>query len=190
MTVALAQVMLELVGLDGDPRRALHDGSALAVWRDMVRSQGGDPTHPLPAAAVVEPVVAERAGFLQRLDARPVGVAAWRLGAGRSRKEDPVSPSAGVRCLVKPGEPVEKGQVLLELHTDDAGSPRAFPGRTAAARSRYGGSRRLECLRGSSSSGWARPGAWPIMSRGRREPEFRLAIFPSVKSRYGAHWVA
>jgi thymidine phosphorylase len=85
-----------------------------------VRSQGGDPDAPLPAAAVIEPVVAEQAGYLQRLDARPIGVAAWRLGAGRSRKEDPVSPSAGVRCLVKPGEPVEKGQVVLELHTDDA----------------------------------------------------------------------
>jgi thymidine phosphorylase len=60
------------------------------------------------------------------LEARSVGVAAWRLGAGRARKEDPVSPSAGVRCLVKPGEPVEEGQPLLELHTDDpARLPRA-----------------------------------------------------------------
>ncbi len=119
VTVALAAVMLELVGLNGDPRRALQDGSALTAWRAMVRSQGGDPDAPLPAALVIEPVVAERAGFLRRLDARPVGVAAWWLGAGRSRKEDPVSASAGVRCLVKPGEPVERGQVVLELHTDD-----------------------------------------------------------------------
>jgi thymidine phosphorylase len=120
VTVALAEVMLELTGLSGDPRRALQDGSAFAVWKAMVRSQGGDPDAPLPAAAVVEPVAADCDGFLQSLDARPVGVAAWRLGAGRSRKEDPVSPSAGVRCLVKPGEPVQKGQAVLELHTDDA----------------------------------------------------------------------
>ena len=120
ITVSLAEVMLELVGLAGDPRRALQDGSALAVWKAMVRSQGGDPDAPLPLAQIVEPVPAERAGFVHRLEARAVGVAAWRLGAGRARKEDPVSAVAGVRCLVKPGDPVEKGQPVLELHTDDA----------------------------------------------------------------------
>lgn len=119
VTVALAEVMLELAGLAGDPRRALRDGSALASWKAMVRAQGGDPDAPLPVAAAIEPVLAERAGFLGRLEARAVGVAAWRLGAGRARKEDPVSASAGVRCLVKPGEPVDKGQPLLELHSDE-----------------------------------------------------------------------
>ncbi|MGH9105594.1 MAG: thymidine phosphorylase [Acidimicrobiales bacterium] len=119
VTVALARAMLELAGLAGDPARALAAGSALPAWRAMVRAQGGDPDAPLPAASLVEPVLAERDGFLARLEARSVGVAAWRLGAGRSRKEDPVSPSAGVRCLVKPGEAVEKGQPLLELHTDE-----------------------------------------------------------------------
>jgi thymidine phosphorylase len=120
VTAALARVMLELAGLGGDPLSSLQDGSALEVWRAMVRAQGGDPEAPLPAAPVVEPVLAERAGFLGRLDARAVGVAAWRLGAGRARKEDPVSAGAGVRCLVKPGERVEEGQPLLELHTEDA----------------------------------------------------------------------
>ncbi len=120
VTVALARVMLELAGLEGDPLAALQDGSALAVWRAMVRAQGGDPDAPLPVRPVVEPVVAERAGFLGRLEARAIGVAAWRLGAGRARKEDPVSAGAGVRCLVKPGEPVSEGQPVLELHTDDA----------------------------------------------------------------------
>ena len=85
------------------------------------QAQGGDPDAALPAAAVIEPVRAERAGYLDRLEARAVGVAAWRLGAGRARKEDPVSAGAGVRCLVKPGEPVAEGQPVLELHTDDPG---------------------------------------------------------------------
>jgi thymidine phosphorylase len=119
VTVALAEVMLELAGLPGDPRRALQDGSALAVWREMVRAQGGDPDASLPRAEVVAPVLAERDGFLARLEARSVGVAAWRLGAGRAQKEDPVLASAGVLCLVKPGDPVMKGQPLLELYTDD-----------------------------------------------------------------------
>jgi thymidine phosphorylase len=121
VTVALAEVMLELAGLTGDPRRVLEDGSALGTWRAMVRAQGGDPDAALPVAAVTEPVRAERSGYLGHLEARAVGVAAWRLGAGRARKEDPVSAGAGVRCLVKPGEPVEKGQPVLELLTDDPG---------------------------------------------------------------------
>ena len=121
VTLALARVMLELAGLPGDPGLALKDGSALASWRAIISAQGGDPDAPLPMAPVVEPVVAERSGWLGRLEARAVGTAAWRLGAGRARKEDPVSAAAGVRCLVKPGSRVEKGQPVLELHTDDAG---------------------------------------------------------------------
>jgi len=145
VTLALAEVMLELAGLPGDPRRALQDGSALSVWRAMVRAQGGDPDAPLPQAVVVEPVLAERDGYLARLEARSVGVAAWRLGAGRAQKEDPVLASAGVRCLVKPGEPVTKGQTLLELHTDD-------PARLERAR---------EALRGALEVTAEAPGAGP-----------------------------
>ena len=58
---------------------------------------------------------------LVRLDARAVGEAAWRLGAGRARKEDPVLAEAGVIMHAKPGEVVHAGDPLLELHTDDAG---------------------------------------------------------------------
>jgi len=119
VTLALAQLMLELAGLSGDPASALSDGSALRVWRAMVRAQGGDPDAPLPVAPVVEQVVAERSGYLSRLDARSVGVAAWRLGAGRARKEDGVDHAAGVVCLAKPGERVEKGQPVMELHTTE-----------------------------------------------------------------------
>jgi thymidine phosphorylase len=119
VTLALARLMQELAGVGGDPVAALADGAALHVWRAMVKAQGGDPDAPLPTASVVEPLRAERAGYVSRLDARAVGLAAWRLGAGRARKEDPVSHTAGVVCLVKPGEPVEKGQPVLEMHADD-----------------------------------------------------------------------
>ena len=152
VTVALARVMLELAGLAGDPGRALRDGSALASWRAMVRAQGGDPDVPLPVAKVVEPVRAERTGFVNRLDARAVGVAAWRLGAGRARKEDPVSASAGVRCLVKPGEPVEKGQPVLELHTDE-------PARLERARQALDGA--FEVI----GEGPGQPPASPVLER-------------------------
>ena len=121
VTLALAREMLALAGLPGDPADALADGRALATYREMIAAQGGDPDALLATAAHTTVVTADRAGFLRLLDARAVGVAAWRLGAGRARKEDAVSAAAGVICLVKPGESVEAGQPMLELRADDAG---------------------------------------------------------------------
>jgi thymidine phosphorylase len=92
---------------------------ALAAYRTMIAAQGGDPDAALPVARHIEVVRAERGGYVRALDARAVGVAAWRLGAGRARKEDPVSATAGVICLAKPGEEVTAGQAVLELRGDD-----------------------------------------------------------------------
>jgi thymidine phosphorylase len=119
VTLALAAEMLRLAGLSADPAGALDDGSALERYREMIKAQGGDPEAPLPSARHAEIVTAQSGGWLQALDARAVGVAAWRLGAGRARKEDPVSPSAGIICLAKPGDEVTAGQPVLELRTDD-----------------------------------------------------------------------
>ena len=120
VTLELAGRMLELAGLDADPAAALADGRALERFRAMIAAQGGALDVPLPRAAHAETVVAPQAGWMQRLDARAVGLAAWRLGAGRARQEDPVDPAAGVLCLVKPGEQVEPGQPVLELHSNEA----------------------------------------------------------------------
>jgi thymidine phosphorylase len=121
VTVALALEMLALAGITGeDPAARLRDGSAYAVYREMIAAQGGDPDATMPVAPVVEPVVASRSGTISRMDALAVGVAAWRLGAGRARKEDAVSAAAGVVCLVKPGDGVEAGQPILELHADSS----------------------------------------------------------------------
>ncbi|MGH9216631.1 MAG: thymidine phosphorylase, partial [Acidimicrobiales bacterium] len=120
VTLALAGEMLALAGLDADPAAALTDGRAHAVWDTMIRAQGGDPDAVLPVAAVQHEVPAPAGGYLRRVDARAVGVAVWRLGAGRSRKEDPVSPTAGALCLRKPGDEVEAGEPVLVLHADDA----------------------------------------------------------------------
>ena len=103
-----------------DPAAAL---ATARPWRSstaMIRAQGGDPEAPLAVARASARCPAPAAGFVRRLDARAVGIAAWRLGAGRARKEDPVSPSAGIVCLAKPGDEVAEGQPLLELHADDA----------------------------------------------------------------------
>jgi thymidine phosphorylase len=108
-----------LTGLGADPAQALADGRALARYRQMIAAQGGDPDAPLPAARHATVVTADADGYLSRLDARAVGVAAWRLGAGRARKEDPVSAAAGVICLAKPGDRVTAGQPVLELRTDE-----------------------------------------------------------------------
>ncbi len=118
VTLALAREMLALAGIDADPAAALDDGRALAVYRAMIAGQGGDPDAELPQAAVTDRVPAPASGWLRRLDARAVGVAAWRLGAGRARKEDPVSAAVGILCHAKPGDRVEGGQPLLELRAD------------------------------------------------------------------------
>jgi thymidine phosphorylase len=122
LTVSLAREMLQLAGLAGgrDPADVLAGGGAMDTWRAMVAAQHGDPDAALPRSGEVEVLRAPADGYLTRLDARAVGVAAWRLGAGRARKEDPVSPVAGVLCRAKPGEAVRSGQPLLELHLDDA----------------------------------------------------------------------
>ncbi len=130
LTVALAREMLALAGITGvDPAQVLASGAAYAVWERMIAAQGGDPDAPLPTASHVEQVVADRSGVLTRLDALAVGVAAWRLGAGRARKEDAVQAAAGVRLLVDAGDAAEAGQPLLELHTD---TPAAVAGARAA----------------------------------------------------------
>jgi thymidine phosphorylase len=120
LTVALAREMLELVGLgDADPAAVLTQGGAMDAWRTMVRAQGGDPTAVLPRATEIEIVRAPATGTLSRLDAMALGVAAWRLGAGRARKEDAVSPIAGVVWHATVGDQVTEGDPLLELHLDD-----------------------------------------------------------------------
>ena len=119
LTVALAREMLAAAGRpDADPAAALADGRAMDSWRAMIRAQGGDPEAPLPVARHTEEIRATAAGVLAEVDAMAVGVAAWRLGAGRARKEDPVQAGAGVELFAKPGQRVTAGQVLARLHTD------------------------------------------------------------------------
>jgi thymidine phosphorylase len=135
LTLALAREMLTGAGLvDVDPADALRNGSAMDVWRRMIKAQGGDPDAPLPTAQERHVVSAPADGVLVQLDALAVGVAAWRLGAGRARKEDPVSASAGVIMHAKPGDIVHAGDPLLELCADDAGR---FERALAAVESAY-----------------------------------------------------
>jgi len=120
LTLALAQEMLDAAGVSADPEAALRDGRAMDAWRALIAAQGGDPDAALPRAPEVEEVRADRAGYVAAVDAYGIGVAAWRLGAGRARKEDPVSASAGVLLRKKPGDAVSAGEVLMELRADDA----------------------------------------------------------------------
>ena len=119
LTLALAREMLEVAGVGVDPEPVLDDGRAMEVFERLVAAQGGNLSEPLPTAAHTHVVEAPRAGFVQRVDCKAVGVAVWRLGAGRARKEDPISPGAGALVEAKVGDRVEEGQPLLVLHTDD-----------------------------------------------------------------------
>ncbi|WP_405088699.1 thymidine phosphorylase [Microbispora sp. NBC_01389] len=123
LTVRLAREMLEAAAVPGarDPEQALKDGSAMDAWRRMIVAQGGDPDAPLPKAAESAVVTAPASGTLRTLDALSVGLAAWRLGAGRARKEDPVSPGAGVVLHAKPGDEVRAGAPLMTLYADEPG---------------------------------------------------------------------
>jgi thymidine phosphorylase len=119
LTLALAREMLDAAGVQGkDPADALRDGSAMDHWRRMIAAQGGDVDAPLPVAREQHVIAAPASGVLTGLDAYAVGVCAWRLGAGRARKEDPVQAGAGVEMHAKPGDTVVAGQPLLTLHTD------------------------------------------------------------------------
>ena len=118
LTLALASEMLAAAGVDADPAAALASGRAMDVWRRMIAAQGGDPDAPLPGARHTETVRAEADGWIASMDAMAVGLAAWRLGAGRARKEDPVQAAAGVTWAASVGERVRAGDVLFTLHTD------------------------------------------------------------------------
>ncbi|MHA7180784.1 thymidine phosphorylase [Arthrobacter sp. MDB2-24] len=119
LTVRLAEEMLACAGMhDADPAAALKDGRAMDVWNRMIEAQGGDPRATLPVARESEVLLAPADGVLVGLDALSVGVAAWRLGAGRARKEDQVQAGAGVRMHAKPGALVRAGEPLMTLLTD------------------------------------------------------------------------
>lgn len=136
LTLLLAREMIELAGIRGkDPESALKDGSAMDVWRKMISAQGGNPDAPLPQAKETHKFVASESGRMVAMDAMKVGVAAWRLGAGRSRQGEKVQAGAGVELHAKPGDEITAGQLLMTLHTDE---PERFP-------------RALESLEGSVS---------------------------------------
>lgn len=135
LTVTLAREMLAAAGRDDvDPADALADGRAMDAWRAMISAQGGDPDAELPEAKETYTVQAPADGVLTELDALKVGVAAWRLGAGRARKEDPVQAAAGVVMHAKPGATMRGGEPLLTLHTD---TPERFDRALAALEGAY-----------------------------------------------------
>jgi thymidine phosphorylase len=135
--------MLELAGIKGAyPAAALKNGKAMDVWRQMISAQGGDPDAKLPVAKENTVVTADRAGTILSMDAMKVGMAAWRLGAGRSRQGEAVQAGAGIEIHVKPGEVVSAGSPLYTLHTD---TPAAF-------------ARALESLENSVTIGSVPPG--------------------------------
>lgn len=125
LTLLLAREMIELAGIRGkDPEVALKDGSAMDVWRRMISAQGGNPDAPLPVARENQQYVATQSGRMVGMDAMKVGVAAWRLGAGRSRQGEKVQAGAGIELHAKPGDEITTGQLLMTLHTDE---PERFP---------------------------------------------------------------
>ena len=120
LTLILAREMLDAAGVTGkDPEVALRDGSAMDHWRRMVSAQGGDPDAPLPRAKEMLTVSAEASGEISTMNALQVGIAAWRLGAGRERQGEKVQAGAGIEIHAKPGDTVKEGSPLFTLHSDE-----------------------------------------------------------------------
>ena len=121
LTVLLAREMLQAAGVksDLDPADALKNGTAMDHWRRMISAQGGDPDAALPVAKESMEIVADSDGELIDMNAMKVGIAAWRLGAGRSRQGEKVQAGAGIEIHAKPGALVREGQVIFTLHTDE-----------------------------------------------------------------------
>ena len=148
LTIALAREMLALAGQpDADVEAALDDGRAMDTWKAMIRAQDGDPDAALPTARETHQVLAPTDGIVTRMDALPFGVAAWRLGAGRARAQDPVIFEAGIDLHAKPGDRVVAGQPLFTL--------------SAADDARFG--RALDALEGSWAIGDEAPVTGPIV---------------------------
>jgi thymidine phosphorylase len=120
LTLILAREMLDAAGVTGkDPEVALRDGSAMDHWRRMVSAQGGDPDAPLPRAKEMLTISAEASGEISTMNALQVGIAAWRLGAGRERQGEKVQAGAGIEIHAKPGDTVKEGSPLFTLHSDE-----------------------------------------------------------------------
>jgi pyrimidine-nucleoside phosphorylase len=121
-------LQLSDLGVDGDDARrrvgeAIADGSAVEAYERWVRAQGGDPDEGvLPKAPFIAEVFASRGGFVQRLAALPIGMAALQLGAGRRTKDEGVDHAVGIVCRKKRGDGVEEGEALAEIHARDEAS--------------------------------------------------------------------
>jgi thymidine phosphorylase len=121
LTLTLAREMLEIVGITIDPEEKLNNGQAFDTWKAMVAAQGGDNDAPLPTAKHQHTITASKDGTVTSMNALAIGIAAWRLGAGRARKEDQVSLGAGIQLHAKPGQEIQSGAPLLTMYTDEEG---------------------------------------------------------------------
>ena len=122
LTLVLAREMLDAAGINQvmDPADALKNGTAMDSWKRMIRAQGGDPEAKLPVAKEQVQFLADKDGTLSSMDAMSVGIAAWRLGAGRSKQGEKVSFGAGIEIHAKPGAQVKKGDLIYTLHADES----------------------------------------------------------------------
>ena len=112
-------------------KEKLQNGEALQKFKEFVAAQGGDTSqieNPelLPMASSVIPVTATEAGYVEKIDALSIGIAAMKLGAGRATKEDTIDMGVGVVLNKKVGEAINQGDVLAYVHTNQADSQEAI----------------------------------------------------------------
>jgi pyrimidine-nucleoside phosphorylase len=105
--------------------RAMQDGSGWRKFRELVIAQHGDVSYvdnldKLPMAKFIEPILTEKSGWVNSVNAREVGETSVQLGAGREKKGDPIDPAVGIMVCAKIGDAIEAGQTLFEIHANNA----------------------------------------------------------------------
>lgn len=128
--IALASHMLSLCrgisveDASAECESAIRDGRAFAKLVEWISAQGGDASvlrdpSLLPHASDRQTVYAPEEGYLAHMNTGGIGIAACMLGAGRTKKEDPIDFAAGIRLYAKTGDYVKKGDPLAILYTND-----------------------------------------------------------------------
>lgn len=99
-------------------------GAALDKLADFIAAQGGDSsyvyhTQQFPTASIIEPILADREGYVQHIVCEEIGNCSFLLGGGRETKEDKIDLTVGLVLKKKVGDYVRPGEVLAVLHAND-----------------------------------------------------------------------
>jgi pyrimidine-nucleoside phosphorylase len=127
---ALAVEMLMLAGKGNASEcanmadEAIKSGRAFDKFVEMVEAQGGDSnviknTDNFEKASLVKEIIAEKSGYICKMDAEGIGLSSGMLGAGRDKEGAAIDYSAGIVLERKTGDRVEAGDIIARMYAND-----------------------------------------------------------------------